>query len=159
MENKPAATIAKIYVTITPIDEGNFRGELTCRSIEEPFHFADITGMIELMEAVFEVNGYPKAHLLPRTFNKVKDRHCMQESDLSALAEKHAAQHKLSEAQGDSNKTSTFEISVRLRHHAEWQGSINWIEKDEEKQFSSIIELIRLINIALGSRENAGREH
>jgi len=46
-------------------------------------------------------------------------------------------------------KSCTFEILVRFRHNAEWQGSIKWLERDVTKQFSSIVELIKLLDNAL----------
>jgi len=52
-------------------------------------------------------------------------------------------------SQTSAEKTCTFDILVKFRHNAEWQGSIHWIEKDVTKQFSSIVELIKLMDNAL----------
>jgi len=53
------------------------------------------------------------------------------------------------ESKSDADKACNFDISVRYRHNAEWQGSIYWAEKDVTKQFSSIVELIKLMDNAL----------
>ena len=44
----------------------------------------------------------------------------------------------------------TFIIRLLFRQHASWQGSVTWIEGGGEQAFRSVLELILLLDSALG---------
>ena len=53
-------------------------------------------------------------------------------------------------------KLATFVVKVLFRQHTSWQGSITWLEEQSEQAFRSVLELILLMDSALGgSREDA----
>ena len=146
------AMSVKMIAVMTLNDDGSMVGELDSKYFAEPFKFTSIIGMIEMMETTFDTKGFPEKHLLPRTFGKAKKRFRKHELDLAAHAKDISAEAE--HVQMDAgNKNCTFEISVRFRHNAEWQGSILWMEKGVTKQFSSIIELVKLIDEACRSGE------
>ena len=164
------ATSVKMHAVVKQ-HNGNIQGELSCKYFEEPFKFSSLMSMIEMMETTFDAKGFPEKHMLPRTFGASKPRLRKHEVDLDELLSKYtsldeddagggtgAAVAGADDAGGDAaagagsaagDKLCSFDISVRFRHNAEWQGSILWIEKDVTKQFSSIVELIKLIDNAL----------
>ena len=53
----------------------------------------------------------------------------------------------------DSN---TFVIKIVNQQNATWQGSVTWTEEQKVQNFRSALELLKLINGALG--ENSGAE-
>jgi len=142
----------KMQAVINQTADGTLHGELSSKYFEEPFTFTNLMGMIEMMETTFDTKGFPEKQLLPRTFGKAKQRLRKHELDLPAVAKERSTIKEIDEAHEHHNlsaKTCTFELSVRFRHNAEWQGNLKWLEKDVTKQFSSIIELVRYINEAL----------
>jgi len=146
------AMSVKMHAVINQNSDGTLHGELSSKYYEEPFTFTNLMSMIEMMETTFDTKGFPEKHLLPRTFGKAKRRLRKHELDLPAVAKERSTVKETAESteqQQTTEKTCTFEISVRFRHNAEWQGSIIWIEKERTKRFSSIIELFRQINEAL----------
>ena len=146
------AMSVKMYAVATLKNDGCITGELDCKYFEEPFSFNSLVGMIEIMETTFDTKGFPEKHLLPRTFGKAKRRFRKHELDLNAIARERSFTNNMIDSQSNKNayaKTCNFEISVRFRHNAEWQGTIKWLEKDVTKRFSSIIEFARQINAAL----------
>jgi len=144
------AMSVKMIAEITPVEGGGLHGELDCSYFEEPFVFTSLIRMIEMMETTFDTKGFPEKHMLPRTFGKAKERLRKHELDLHAHVKDNSAEK--AQTKTDSKKC-TFEISVRFRHNAEWQGSIIWIEKDVTKQFSSILELLKLMDHALSGEQ------
>lgn len=44
----------------------------------------------------------------------------------------------------------TFELRILFRQHTSWQGSVTWVEENREQTFRSVLELILLIDGALG---------
>ena len=43
-----------------------------------------------------------------------------------------------------------FLISIQYRQNASWQGALSWIEGGREENFRSVLELLLLIDSALG---------
>jgi hypothetical protein len=50
----------------------------------------------------------------------------------------------------DKGDLGTFIISVRFRQHATWQGSIKWVEGKGEVTFRSVLEMLSLMQEAVG---------
>jgi len=44
----------------------------------------------------------------------------------------------------------TFEISVKFTQNSTWQGQIYWIEKNQKQNFRSVLEMLKLMDEALG---------
>ena len=49
--------------------------------------------------------------------------------------------------QGDSK--CTFEITVRYKQNATWQGQIYWINKNRKQNFRSVLEMLKLMDEAI----------
>ena len=45
---------------------------------------------------------------------------------------------------------ATFELQILFRQHTSWQGSVTWLENNSEQSFRSVLELILLMDGALG---------
>lgn len=56
------------------------------------------------------------------------------------------------------DKYNTFVVSILYTQHSSWQGSIDWISGGEKKTqcFRSALELIRLIDDAVGREDQKG---
>ena len=48
---------------------------------------------------------------------------------------------------------ATFELRVIFRQHTSWQGTILWLEQQQEQSFRSVLEMILLIDSALRQPE------
>lgn len=141
----------KMVARITSYEEGQLRGELDSIYFKEPHKFADVHGMIEIMETAFDALGFPDKALLPRTFGKAKERMRRQEMDLekmlqerknsissadtdkgsgepsATLGEPSASQSEPSVSRSEPSVSQSeplriFEIFVNFRLNAEWQG-------------------------------------
>ena len=49
-----------------------------------------------------------------------------------------------------SGSVATFSIRILFRQNASWQGSLTWIEGNQEEYFRSVLELIVLMDNAIG---------
>lgn len=57
---------------------------------------------------------------------------------------------------------ATFSIRVIFRQNASWQGVLTWLEGGRDQNFRSVLELILLMDSALGGRErdlDGGHSH
>lgn len=50
----------------------------------------------------------------------------------------------------DKDSNQNFLITVRSRENHSWQGTVQWIEGSEQKNFRSVLELLRLMDSAIG---------
>lgn len=49
-----------------------------------------------------------------------------------------------------SGKIATFRLQILFRRNASWQGSVMWLETRHEENFRSTLELLSIIDQALG---------
>ena len=54
----------------------------------------------------------------------------------------------------DYRKDQTFILKILDRQNSTWQGSILWVEKQNEQYFRSALEMLKLIDEALIQNEN-----
>lgn len=47
----------------------------------------------------------------------------------------------------------TFIVKVLRGQHSTWQGTVTWVDRKEEKNFRSALELIKLIDSALSDED------
>lgn len=59
------------------------------------------------------------------------------------------------ESAGQTGKLATFVVRLLFRQHASWQGSVTWLEGKGEQNFRSVLELVLLMDSALGGCEEA----
>ena len=52
------------------------------------------------------------------------------------------------------NHKETFIVKIMNRQNSTWQGNVTWVEEQESQNFRSALELIKMIDGALDSREN-----
>ena len=145
----------KMLAVIRKTDDEAIHGELSCKFFDEPFLFSNLMSMIEMMETTFDTKGYPERQFLPREFGNKKRRIRKNEIDLSAFVKnKNVIKDGslLKEKQNTNGAICTFEILVRYRHNAEWQGTVYWLEDDTIKRFLSIVELVKYIDSALSQQ-------
>ncbi len=51
------------------------------------------------------------------------------------------------------NAKETFVIQIQHHENATWQGTVEWSDKRETRQFRSEVELIKLLDSALDASE------
>lgn len=65
-------------------------------------------------------------------------------------------QERLSAARQNQKRgaVATFSVRILFRQNASWQGSVTWIEGNQEEYFRSVLELMVLLDNALGYAGN-----
>lgn len=54
-----------------------------------------------------------------------------------------------------TGQQATFAIRILFRQNASWQGSVKWLEGEQEQSFRSVLELIFLMSSALNEQQAA----
>ena len=100
----------------------------------EGFHFHGAIDLVKKMEAMLDQMN------LPQSFSAVR-----------SFAERPAV--NIGGPSGETaykGKVATFATKVLFRQNASWQGSISWMEGQREETFRSVLELLLLIDSAMG---------
>ena len=150
MESKEKAPVTTMSVRmkteITPLGGGVYKGMLHSQYLEEPYEFFTLVRMIGKMEEIFDLKNFPQAFFTPRTFSNKKGKPANKGADAGS-ADSSAAEQSV--YKGSGNGSCTFEILVKFRQNASWQGQILWVERDIKRDFLSELEMLKLIDEAL----------
>ena len=132
---------------IVYFDDRLITGRLFSQYLEAPYVFTDLLRMIEKMEEIFDSKGFPQMFLKPRTFGgagaprkkiSVSVKNCAMKDN-----------KEFDNTEGQNTSKCTFEIAVRFRQNATWQGQIFWTERNLKQNFRSVLEMLRLMDEAL----------
>lgn len=110
----------------------------------------NIACFVKTCEKVFNSINYPQATHLLRQMGNGTGRGLKHERGIDDMAVK-------TDNIPEENKP-TFLIKIKYRQNASWQGSIKWLETDTEKNFRSALELIKLMDDAVGHSDDIGWE-
>jgi len=109
------------------------RGRFYHLQLGDAQDFHGLTQLLTKLEQQFEAAKFPQAFDAMRVFGPPKEKTNREEDSTTP----------------SRGKLATFSIRILFRQNASWQGSINWLEGNEEESFRSVLELIFLIDSAL----------
>ena len=140
------AMSVQMRAEITLFKSGLMRGQLYSQYLDEPYEFVSLVKMIDKMEEIFDSKKFPQAFMTPRTFSNTKQGTKKQNAERNDTM-KDATKQSPKEATVSSQ--CTFEITVKFRQNATWQGQILWAEKNQKQNFRSVLEMLKLMDEAL----------
>lgn len=119
-------------VCIDSYQNGAIAGRFYNSYLESGVEFDNLIQFLLEMDAALDAMSFPQSFTTTRTF---------------APAPKPSAGPPGSDVQ--TGKLATFAIRIIFRQNASWQGSITWMEGEQEQSFRSALELIFLMDNAL----------
>ena len=122
------------------------RGVLHNLYLEAPYEFSCLVQMILKMEGIFDMKGFPEASMTPRVFVSPNNNGEKPKAGGNSLLD-NTIDSKTPAEPGVAKYT--FEIDVKFRRNATWQGQIIWVEKNLKQNFRSVLEMLKLIDEAL----------
>lgn len=97
--------------------------------------FESLPQFLTAAEALFDAMKFPQSFTAKRSFAALPESRPGGGTGLEELQQ---------------GKRGTFLIQILFRQNASWQGSITWVEGSGEQTFRSVLELILLIDSAMG---------
>lgn len=98
------------------------------------------TSFQSLVQLLIEMEQRLNAMNFPQSFTEIRSFAPLPKFRVWDAAENKRSQGRL----------ATFAIKVLFRQHTSWQGTITWLEAQSEQTFRSVLELILLLDSALG---------
>ena len=106
---------------------------------EDGTAFYGLTQLLVEMENILDSANVPQSFTAKRSFS------VMQEPRVDNSVEEKFRKGSL----------ANFSVKILFRQHSSWQGIITWMEKQYELPFRSVLELILLMDSALGGRQES----
>lgn len=130
------------------IDE--IEGELVAGRIyhcysEYPVLFSNQLQLISEMEKLYDRLDFPQASTRDRTLTVTKIQRVKSKEAFAVRNEQ--------DVKNQVGRKASFIVRVTSRQNATWQGSISWTEKGVTKHFRSALELLKLMDSALGDED------
>ena len=145
----------QMLAEVTLLVNGQIKGVLHNQYLDEPFEFISFMQMIERMEKVFDSMKFPQAFMKPRKFDSANNKRPTKKRKAERNDIMQTAVMTDTREEAVSSKC-TFEITVKSRQNATWQGQILWADKNTRQSFRSVLEMLKLMDEALhGNTEEA----
>lgn len=134
-----------ICVCVDEIKEELIEGRMYHCYSEAPVTFSNQLYLLTEMEMLYDRLNFPQASTRDRTL-KPKKTQTGTGKEAEAVREEQDIKNQV-------GRKASFIVRVNSRQNATWQGSISWTEKGVTKHFRSALELLKLIDSALGDEE------
>ncbi|MCI6466742.1 MAG: hypothetical protein MSA90_14915 [Faecalicatena sp.] len=134
-----------VVLCIDTYTQGMTKGRIYHAYNKEPKEVSSLEEMILYMEDFFNQINFPFPGTEERTFRAVKKKEEQRERMIKVMEDE-----ELLEKHGD---IGTFIIRVQQRQHSSWQGMVTWVDENETVSFRSALELIKLIDKAIGEKD------
>lgn len=134
-----------INICIDSVEDGEMTGKIYHCYSEEAIAFSNIIRMIETVEEFFDCLQFPQAATQTRSFHR-------KESVQGQKLEKKLEQEQILQMRGQKG---TFLLNVKYRQNSSWQGSVTWVDEQREQYFRSALELLKLIDGALATKNDS----
>ena len=132
-------------ITVDGFADHDFHGRIWYprQDIELPFH--DTTQFLIRTEELLDRWTAPRLTGPLRVFNKRKGKRKMDTTmqQLPPSQSRHPGK--------PTGERGTFLVKILFRQNNSWQGEVIWAETNERRRFRSALELIKLIDSAVGS--------
>ena len=92
-----------------------------------------------LTQLLLKINENLDRENFPQSFSELRKFQMPSRDFLSQSS-------RMSQKRGEA---ATFSLRILFRQNASWQGSVTWIEGNQEEYFRSVLELISLLDDAL----------
>lgn len=146
MQNTPLRAGPKpkniVSVCIDEIKEELVAGRMYHCYSESPVLFSNQLQLITEMETLYDRLNFPQASTRDRTLKTRKVQ--------LVIGEEAEAVKDEQDIKNQVGRKASFIVRVNSRQNATWQGSISWTEKGVTKHFRSALELLKLMDSALG---------
>ena len=123
-------------VCVDACQSGVLSGRFYNRFLSEGKSFRCLTEFLQAMEHMLNTLDFPRVYTQCRSFI----------SAASPVSDRGAEENRI------GGMEATFAVRIRYRQNSSWQGTVKWLEGEQELQFRSALELICMISNVLECR-------
>ena len=120
-------------VCVDVYEDGAISGRFYNPYINNGQEFGSLMEFLKALDRTLDTMNFPQSFTAARTF-----------------APAPTIQSEAADPGSRTGKIATFAVKILFRQNASWQGSVVWLEEEREESFRSALELIFLMDSALG---------
>ena len=129
-----------VNICVDDRKQGDISGRLYHCYTQQEILFSNIVELLRHVEALYDSIAFPQASTKARSFGKIEENVRVE------YPVKVVSQEEFMEYRG---AVGTFLLFVKFRQHATWQGEVYWVEQDEKKYFSNVLDFVKIVDGAL----------
>lgn len=134
-----------INICVDGREGSEFHGRLFSRLSSKEQPFGGVSSLMMTMHDFFDSINFPQASTEVRSFHKPRQEPAAKKDTAPLMTD-----NDITEQRGEM---ATFIVRVQYRQNATWQGSVLWAERNLGQEFRSALELLKLIDSALGESD------
>ncbi len=142
---KNNANLARLVLCVDEIEGIFAKGRLFSAYLQCEHPFSCFEDIIHLSELIFDLNSFPQSSFGKRYFRSSSEKLKIKREDIMKNLQ------IIDEKQLKRGEKGTFVVRVMFRQNATWQGTVSWVEGNKTQHFRSMLELIHLLEDALGT--------
>ncbi len=141
----------KIFICVDGLEDGLFKGRVYHEQLKKEAGFSELGGMLVLVDSMMDEFQFPEASTSTRYFGQKKRK----SEGGEVLVEKPVIPDgEEGRETAENGSKATFMVRVQYRQNSTWQGSVKWLENNEEMKFRSALELIKMMDQAMSAEKN-----
>lgn len=145
------AECEKNTIQIFSYENRQLAGYLYNRFLNRGAYFSSELQIIWLMENLLDTLAFPQADVKYRSFSRSgRSTQKVEGNSMKDMITKEIDQPD------DRQEKATFVVQVQFRRNATWQGTLQWVDKNQTRKFRSTLELLMLINDAMENGRDSG---
>lgn len=141
--------LAKIILCIESTENYELAGYVVCRYMPEKMNFYSVKEFFNITEKYFESINFPQSYFLFRSFDSSGTKKIVPIAKQRNTIQDFIPFFDNEEMDSFRGKIATFEVEVRFRCNAAWQGVVFLKETGLRQEFRSLLELIRIIDFTI----------
>lgn len=145
------AVASAVWIGIDQYNGSDWNGKIYTRLNKEAISFRNIGEMLDVLENIWNIIGYPQEAMINRRFLAQQKTIAKKERiRVSYFDDETKDKMKVELSEEDMEKKrgeqGTFIVRIQYRQNATWQGNVTWVDENKTVPFRSALELIRLID-------------
>ena len=141
-----------ITVCVDHTENGDYSGQIWDQYATRPTTYTGLMDLIFRMDDLYDSWNFPQRSNKCRSF--LADRE-LEERTPSTPNIRKGKKMELHNVQEKRGKQGTFIVQVQYRQNSTWQGQVIWAEENRREHFRSALELMKLIDGAMGGESVA----
>lgn len=125
-------------------EQQDYYGEIWHQYSSEPTPFSGVAGMIRRMDGLYDLWNYPQNSTYVRQFQNEPAK-----AGRSAAARPDPGKRDMETLWHKRGRLGTFVVHVQYRQNSTWQGRMIWVERQRQMDFSSELDLLKIMDEAL----------
>ena len=142
MEEKRLYSPNLVCVCVQGRERQDYYGEIWHQYSGEPVEFSGVAGMVEQMERFYDQWDYPQKSTYTRHFQN-------RTTPARRAAKPDPGQKDMETLWHKRGALGTFVVHVQYRQNSTWQGRVIWVERQRQMDFSSELDLLKIMDDAL----------